>query len=288
MTHHEQRLALREILAGTACVSPASVYDPVSARVAEGVGHRLGMLGGSVASTWTLAAPDVAVITLTELADEVRRIMRVVDKLSLFIDADHAYGNALNAMRTVEELEHAGASGFSIEDTRLPQSFGRPDGEPLLPIDEMVGKLKAAVAAKRDPALVIAGRTSAPKDEGMESALARAKAYAATGVDAIFLIGAKTAEDVAAVRAATGLPIIIGAAPAGVTREAMAAAGARIMLTGHQPIAATVKTLIDIYTHFMQGGTPAQFANRCATKEEMDRVMTADRWAARAKDYLGG
>lgn len=282
----EQRRALRALLASDACVSPASVYDPVSARVAEMVGHKLGMLGGSVASTWSIGAPDITLITLTELADEVRRIMRVVEDFSLFIDADHAYGNALNAMRTVEELEHAGASGFSIEDTRLPASFGKAGGEPLLSIEEMTSKLAAAVSAKRDPSLVIAGRTSAPKDEDMPSTIARAKAYAGAGVDAIFLIGVKTVEEVAAVHAATKLPIIIGVAPQGVSREALAKAGARIMLTGHQPIAATVKTLAALYQHFLDGGAPEAIADRVASKAEMDRLMRAERWAERTERYL--
>jgi 2-methylisocitrate lyase-like PEP mutase family enzyme len=102
MSHTEQRQKLRAIFAGTQCFSPATVYDALSARVAESVGFQIGMLAGSVASNTTLAAPDLIVITLTEFADQVRRIMRS-SNLSLVVDADHGYGNALNAMRTVQE-----------------------------------------------------------------------------------------------------------------------------------------------------------------------------------------
>ena len=109
MNHTEQRKRLRAIFAGTQCLSPASVYDALSARVAEAVGYKIGMLAGSTSSSTTLAAPDLIVLTLTEFADQVRRIMRACD-LSLIVDADHGYGNALNAMRTVQELEHAGVS----------------------------------------------------------------------------------------------------------------------------------------------------------------------------------
>ena len=94
MRHTEQRKRLREVFAGKQCVSPASVYDGLSARVAESVGYRIGMLAGSVASQTTLAAPDLIVLTLTEFADQVRRIMRASD-LSLIVDADHGYGNVM-------------------------------------------------------------------------------------------------------------------------------------------------------------------------------------------------
>ena len=189
LRHTEQRKRFRAILNGAECLSPASVYDPLSARVAESVGYKLGILAGSVSSNTTLAAPDLIVLTLTDFADQVRRMMRVSD-LSLLVDADHGYGNALNVMRTVEELEHAGVSAMSIEDTSLPIRYGQPEGQDeLISVGEMVGKLKAAVAARRDPATVIAGRTAALKVEGTEKTVERVKAYAATGVDCIFIIG---------------------------------------------------------------------------------------------------
>jgi len=151
LRHTEQRQHFRAILNGSECLSPASVYDPLSARVAESVGYRLGILAGSVSSNTTLAAPDLILLTLTDFADQVRRMMRVSD-LSLLVDADHGYGNALNVMRTVQELEHAGVSAMSIEDTSLPIRFGQPEGkDELISTEEMTGKLKAAVAARRHP-----------------------------------------------------------------------------------------------------------------------------------------
>src|SRR6202162_1088125 len=137
MNHTEQRNKLRMLMAGSKCLSPASVFDPLSARIAEAVGFEIGMLAGSVASNTTLAAPDLIVLTLTEFADQIRRIMRV-SKLSLVVDADHGYGNALNVMRTVQELEHAGVSALSIEDTLLPTPFGHTK-ETLTSIEEGVG-----------------------------------------------------------------------------------------------------------------------------------------------------
>src|SRR6476619_5157499 len=107
MDHIEERKRFRAVLAGSKCISPASVYDALSARIAEAVGYEIGMLAGAVASNSTLAAPDLIVLTLTEFADQVRRIKRA-SCLPLLVDADHGYGNALNVMRTVWELDHAG------------------------------------------------------------------------------------------------------------------------------------------------------------------------------------
>ena len=286
MNHTEQRKRLREVFAGAQCISPASVYDPLSARVAESVGYEVGMLAGSVASSTTLAAPDLIVLTLTEFADQVRRIMRA-SRLSLIVDADHGYGNALNVMRTVEELEHAGVSGMSIEDTALPNRFGQAEGtDELISREEMVGKLKAAVAARRDPALVILGRTAALKVEGTEGAVKRAKAFAACGVDAIFVVGVESADQVKAVHDAARLPVMVGSAPAAIRREDFAAAGARVLLQGHQPLPAAVKALKEVYTHLYNGGAPADLRDRIASAKEMDALVSGDAYKKWQRDYL--
>jgi len=286
MSYTEQRKRLRAVFGGTKCLSPASVYDALSARVAESVGYEIGMLAGSVASNTTLAAPDLIVLTLTEFADQVRRIMRA-SRLSLIVDADHGYGNALNVMRTVEELEHAGISALSIEDTALPTRFGQAEGtDELISLEEMTGKLRAAVAARRDPSLVILGRTAALKVEGTQGAVKRAKAFAACGVDAIFLVGVEAADQVRAVHDAAKLPVMVGSAPASIRREDFAAAGARVLLQGHQPLPAAVKALKEVYAHLYNGGAPADLKDRIASAKEMDALVRSETYKKWQKDYL--
>lgn len=286
MKHTQQRKKLRALLAGSKCLSPASVFDPLSARVAESVGYEIGMLAGSVASNTTLAAPDLIVLTLTEFADQIRRIMRV-SNLSLLVDADHGYGNALNAMRTVQELEHAGVSALSLEDTVLPTPFGQAEGkESLISIEEGAGKLRAAVAARSDPALIIAGRTSALKIEGLECTLARVKSYAATGVDAIFIVGLEKLDQIEAIRAAVKLPLIVGSAPASLKREDLAANGVRILLQGHQPVAAAVKALHECYTHLFNGGAPADLKSKIASASEMEKLIDGENYKQWQREYL--
>ena len=286
MNHTERRQRLRALFREPKCLSPASVFDALSARVAQSVGYQVGMLAGSVSSNTTLAAPDLIVLTLTEFADQVRRMMRA-STLSLLVDADHGYGNALNAMRTVQELEHAGVSALSLEDTVLPTAFGKKEGEEqLVSIPEMVGKLKAAVHARQDPSLIIAGRTSALRSEGTEKTLERAKAYAATGVDAIFLVGLASVEQLKAVHDAVRLPIIVGSAPASLRREDLAANGARILLQGHQPVAAMVKAVREVYAHLFAGGSPEELKSRIASAQEMEQLTAAGEYRKWQQDYL--
>src|SRR5512140_2146086 len=205
----ERRERFRAILEGKTCIHPASVFDPVSARIAEDLGFELGMFAGSIASLVVLGAPDQTLITLTEFAEQAHRICRA-SQLPLLVDADHGYGNALNVMRTVEELETAGIAALTIEDTALPQAYGAGAAARLVSLEEGAGKMKAAVAARRDPRLAIVGRTSAVAVTGVEDALARARAYAAAGVDALFFLGVRTREQLEAIAAGCTIPIVLG------------------------------------------------------------------------------
>src|SRR4051794_13679957 len=119
MAFRKRRENLRAILSGSACIRPGSVYDAISIRIAEDLGFEVGMFGGSVASLAVLGDPDITLITLTELAEQMRRMSRAA-MLPVLVDADHGYGNALNVRRTVQELETAGAARLTLEDTPLP------------------------------------------------------------------------------------------------------------------------------------------------------------------------
>src|SRR6201747_2058490 len=208
MPFRKRRDALRAILSGSACIRPGSVYDAISIRIAEDLGFEVGMFGGSVASLAVLGDPDITLITLTEIAEQMRRMSRAA-ALPVLVDADHGYGNALNVRRTVQELEAAGAAGLTIEDTLLPQAYAQAKTQ-LISLEEGVGKVKAALDARGDPSLVIIGRTGAASVTSVDDAIVRAKAYQATGVDALFFTGVKTREDLETIAAATALPVVLG------------------------------------------------------------------------------
>jgi carboxyvinyl-carboxyphosphonate phosphorylmutase len=208
MRPSELRQKFRAVLAGDTCVHPGSVFDPISARIAADIGFETGIFAGSVASLAVLGAPDLIVLTLTEFAEQIRRITRAAD-LPLLVDADHGYGNALNVMRTVQELETAGVAAMTIEDTELPRPYG--DGTTrLVSLAEGLGKIRGALAARTDPALVIVARTSAMTASGLDEAAARARTYTEAGADALFFTGVTSLDQLRAIQAVSPLPIILG------------------------------------------------------------------------------
>src|SRR5512139_3153926 len=255
MAFRSRRQILRSILGGGGCIRPGSVYDAISIRIAEDIGFELGMFGGSVASLAVLGDPDIALITLTELAEQMRRMSRAAG-LPVLVDADHGYGNALNVRRTVQELEAAGAAGLTIEDTLLPQPFGQ-SGTQLIPLEEGVGKMKAALDGRSDPSLVVIGRTGAASVTGLDDTIARARAYEATGVDALFFTGIKNRGELEAISAATRLPIVLGGAPEEMSDPAwLAGHRVRIALQGHAPFAAATQAVYDTLKALREGTAP--------------------------------
>lgn len=280
-----RRAAYRAVLEGGVCVHPGSVSDPISARIAEELDYEVGLFAGSVASMAILGAPDLIAITLSEFAEQTHRICRAVERLPLMVDADHGYGNALNVMRTVEELETAGVACLSIEDTDLPQPYGKK-GASLIPIEEGVGKMKAALSARRDSSLCIAGRTSALQIAGLDEAIARAKAYEAAGVDVLFMIGFKEEEQLTELAKNIKTPIILGGAPAGFSKEFMAAQGVRICLQGHQQYAAQLKAVYETLKALRDGVAPADLQNIPDSGFVKRLTRDAD-YAAWLRDYQG-
>jgi oxaloacetate decarboxylase len=287
MNWTERRERFRAILSGNRCVHPGSVYDAISARIAEDLGFEVGIFSGSIGSMSVLGAPDLVVLTLTEFAAQAYRICRA-GNLALLCDADHGYGNALNVRRTVEELESAGICAMSIEDTVLPRPYG-PSGKPtLIPVEEGVGKMKAALSARQDKRLVIAGRTSALAITGVDDCLKRAKAYEAAGVDAIFLAGGVSVAGIEAISSEIRIPLITGGGAGSLADlDWMAAHKVRVALQGHAPFSAAVQAVYDTLKALRDGVLPRELKN-IASSELMRQVTRADDYQRWTKDYLGG
>jgi carboxyvinyl-carboxyphosphonate phosphorylmutase len=244
------------------------------------------MFAGSIASLAVLGAPDIVLLTLSEFADQARRICRAAD-LPLLVDADHGYGNALNVMRAVQELETAGIAALTIEDTALPANYGA-SAPGLLPLEEGMGKIRAALAAREDPDLVVVARTSAVAIDGLAEGVARARAYGSLGPDALFFTGVTNWDQVAALTAASGLPVILGGIPASLdVNAALAAAGVRVSLQGHQPFMASVQAIHDTLKALRDGVRPADITGTAPAglMREVTRAETYEEWTRR---FLGG
>ncbi|OLU24580.1 oxaloacetate decarboxylase [Pseudomonas sp. PA15(2017)] len=243
-SHHELRRAFRTLLASDACYHTASVFDPMSARIAGDLGFEVGILGGSVASLQVLAAPDFALITLSEFVEQATRIHRV-SRLPVIADADHGYGNALNVMRTVVELERAGISALTIEDTLLPAQFNRKSTD-LISVAEGVGKVRAALEARVDPDLAIIARTNAGV-LSVDEVIKRTVAYQKAGADAICMVGVEDFEHLEKIAEHLSVPLMLVTYgnPKLRDNERLAKLGVRIVVNGHAAYFAAIKATYD-------------------------------------------
>jgi carboxyvinyl-carboxyphosphonate phosphorylmutase len=281
----DRRDRLRAIVAGARCIHPGSVHDPISARIAEDLGFEACMFAGSVASLAVLGAPDIVVLTLTEFAEQAYRINRA-GKLPLLVDADHGYGNALNVKRTIEELETAGCAGITIEDTALPTPYGATETR-LIPIAEGVGKMKAALAGRQDPRLIVVGRTSAMSMTGVADTIARLKAYEEAGVDMLFMSGVKSRKELDEVASAVKKPLFLGSAAKELyDLDYLSARNVRICLQGHAPFNAAVNAIHATLKALRDGKPSWELQNISPPSDLLKQSSRLADYAAWTKDFL--
>ena len=254
----ERRVQLRNLFEAGLCFSPAAIYDAPSALIAQSIGYEALIMPGSTVSIALHAAPDMSIMTLSELAQQTYRISRV-STLPLIVDADHGYGNAINVRRTVEDLENAGAAAIVLHDTAWPAAHGSPETSTLISIAEGVGKLRAACDARSDPSLVIVGRTDAANITNFEDALNRARAYQDTGVDALFIYGIASHEQLDALASAVRLPLILGAIGRELATEIdyLRSRRVRIVTQGSVPVMAAMHAIHASLKAMRDGAQPA-------------------------------
>lgn len=279
-SQHDLRRQFRALLESKACYDAASVFDPMAARIAGDLKFEVGILGGSVAALQVLAAPDYALITLSEFVEQATRIGRVAT-LPIIADADHGYGNAINAMRTVAELERAGVAALTLEDTLLPPQYGHKTTD-LIPLDEAVGKIRAALKARIDPQLSIIARTNA-EQLSIEETIERAKAYQAAGADGICMVGIKDFEHLEAIAPHLDSPLILITYGNPKLRDMarLAENGVRIVVNGHAAYFAAIKATYDCLRE-QRGIGPSDLS----AKELCTKYSTLDEYRVFAREFM--
>ncbi len=229
------RARLRELLAGPRPLMAPGAYDALSARLVEQAGFDAVYMTGFGTTASLIGRPDVGLLSAAEMVDNARRIAAAVD-VPVIADADTGYGNAINVVRTVQLYEQAGVAGIQLEDQVMPKRCGHMNGKVLVAADEMAGKVRAAVAARRDPDLVVIARTDAVAVTGLDDALERARAYADAGADLLFVEAPTTEADVeeVATKLAGVAPLVFNWAEGGRTpplsMERMAELGFALVL----------------------------------------------------------
>jgi 2-methylisocitrate lyase-like PEP mutase family enzyme len=272
---------LKQILARRQAVTVPGAANALFARVIEDLGFEVVYVTGAGIANMHLGAPDVGLTTVTEVAATVAAIADAV-ALPLIVDADTGFGNAVNTVRTVRLLERAGAAGLQIEDQVFPKKCGHFNGKAVIPQDEMVQKIKAAVDARRDGDLQIIARTDARASEGMDRALDRARAFIEAGADATFVEAPTSVEELARIAGELSVPqfanIVFGGRTPDPGRDRMAEMGFSIVLYANAALQAALKASYDVLGALKTEGSLASVAGRLASFEERQRSVDKDKW----------
>ena len=266
------------------------VYDALTAGIATDAGFDTLYLSGAAVAYCRLGRPDIGLVTSSEVADTIT-LIRDRTQASLIVDADTGYGNALNVQRTVRLFEQAGASAIQLEDQVFPKRCGHLAGKEVIPANEMAGKIRAAVDARRSASTLIVGRTDAAAVEGLDRAIERGALYAQAGADILFIEAPRTHDELAQVAQKLGstVPLLANMVEGGntplLTADELAKIGFRIVIFPGGIVRALARTACDYYASLRQHGTNAPFRDRMYDFKELNGIIGTAELLRRGQIY---
>ncbi len=268
------------------------VYDPLTARLAEGAGAEALYVSGAAVAYTRLGRPDIGLVSMTEMAETIALIHDRV-ALPLVVDADNGHGNALNMQRTVRLFERAGAGALQVEDQSYPKRCGHLSEKRLIPAAEMAGKIRAATDARASQDTLIIARTDAIAVEGLAAALDRANLYAEAGADVLFVEAPGSRDQLSAVATALGgkLPLMANMVEGGKTpvfsAPELEALGYALVIFPGGIARAIAHAARDFYATLVQDGSTAAFRNRMFDFDALNEVIGTPEMLALGKSYEG-
>src|SRR6202048_4523325 len=269
---------LRELIAKGAVMMPG-VPNAGMARQVERVGFDAVYISGAGMANATAGVPDIGLLTLTEVVQLAGYVARAV-KIPAIVDADTGFGGAENVARTIQQLEAAGLAGCHIEDQEFPKRCGHLAGKKIVDLEEMVEKIKAAVAARRDPDFFIIARTDARATEGFDGAVERAGQYLAAGADAIFPEALQTAEEFRDFAKEIDLPLLANMTEFGksplLSFQELADFGYRIVIFPQSAFRVSMKASEEFLRALKSAGTQLDWLDRMQTREELYQLLDYD------------
>ncbi|KLK90573.1 carboxyvinyl-carboxyphosphonate phosphorylmutase [Microvirga vignae] len=284
--HSTQKL--KSILDRRAAVTIPGAANAMFARVIEDLGFEAVYVTGAGVANMHLGAPDIGLTTMTEVAEVVATIADAVS-LPLIVDADTGFGNAVNMVRTIRTFERAGASGIQIEDQVFPKKCGHFSGKEVIPVGDMVQKIKAAVDSRRDQDLQIIARTDARAIEGFDRAMDRARAYIEAGADVTFVEAPTSLDELARIPRELSMPQVANIVYGGKTpdpgRERLAEMGFSIVLYANAALQVALKASYEVLGALKNEGSLGTVGNLLASFEERQRAVAKDQWDAHEARY---
>jgi 2-methylisocitrate lyase-like PEP mutase family enzyme len=286
-TQNLNKTLRQALVAGAGHMMPGA-GNALAARFIEAAGHKMMLVSGAAVANNYLGVPDLGLVSVTELADHVAAIRDAVN-IPILADGDTGFGNAINARRTVQLLERAGANAIMLEDQTYPKRCGHFEGKDIISTQEMVSKLKAAVDARKDPDLMILARTDARAVEGFEAALDRARAYQEAGADFLFIEAPLTREELLAIPAAVpGIHLcnmVIGGKTPLLPREELAQAGYAVVCYANAALQASMLAMQQAMQHLAEHGSIKGFENKLMMFAERQEALDANHFKELEKRY---
>ena len=272
---------LKQIVSERRAATAPGAANALFARVIEDLGFEVAYVTGAGISNMHLGAPDIGLTSLTEVAQAVSGISDAVE-LPLVVDADTGFGNALNMYRTVRVLERAGAAGLHIEDQVFPKRCGHFSGKGVIPLGEMVEKIKAATDARVDGDLQIIARTDARAVEGLDAAIERAQAYIEAGADMTFVEAPVSQDELARIGRELGVPqvanIVFGGHTPDPGREKFAEMGFSLVLYANAALQAALRASYEVLGSLKDNGSLEQVKDRLSSFEERQKAVRKGFW----------
>ena len=269
----------------------AGAANGLFARLIEELGYEAVYVTGAGVANMYLGVPDIGLTTLTEIADHVAAISDAV-AVPLLVDADTGFGNAVNMVRTVKVLERAGAAGLQIEDQIFPKKCGHLDGKEVVPLEEMLAKIKAAVDTRKDSDLQIVARTDARAILGLQAAIDRAGAMIEAGADATFVEAPTSADELAHIAKNLAVPqvanIVFGGRTPELGRQKFAELGFGCVLYANAALQAALKASHEVLAALKQNGSLVSVADRLAGFEVRQQTVSKPKYDELERRYRGG
>jgi len=280
--------ALKAKLAERRALLVPGVPNALSALIAADLGYEAVYVTGAGVTNMNLGMPDLGLITLSELAEHVRAIREIVD-LPIIVDADTGFGNAVNVYRTVKVLEHAGASAIQLEDQVFPKKCGHFSGKEVIPLEEMLPKIRAAVDARRDPDLLIVARTDARAIVGIDAAIERAAAFIEAGADVTFVEAPETVEEMRAIPNRLKVPqlanLVVGGKTPVLPQSELRKMGFAVALYANVALQSAVKAMQTVLSALLRDGDLDAVHDQVASFAERQRLVQKPMFDALERKY---
>ena len=275
----ENAKLVRDALAQQGQLIMPGVYDALSAKIAARAGFEVIFITGYSLSATLLGEPDFGVLTQTEVLGAARRVCSVVD-VPVIVDADTGYGNAINVIRTVEELLRAGAAGMFLEDQVWPKRCGHMKGKQVIPLEEQLKKLKAAIEAKAGEDFFIVARTDARQALGLAEAIKRGVAFKETGADAVFIEAPESEEEMEEIARNVPGPLVANMLERGVTPlmgpQKLKSLGFDLIVWPLAPLYSVAKSLTDVYSTLRREGSTLTILDRLMPFNDFNDIVGLD------------